>query len=114
MAEQALERARFSYWLSPHNSAVLRPLVQALALSARVNEHNDKQLDASQLAKEGFEILHQMKGDRASAEYQALKVRVMMARPEKQQCIPVLDVLERERRRDPYLKAWVEEVGLYA
>ncbi len=113
ISDQAVERARYSYWLSPRNSAVFRPLVQALALAARVAARQGKTTDAQQLLYEANDVLSLIQHNHDHSEYLSIKARLQMLHPHPGTEDIILSNLRAARRLDPYMKAWAAEIGIY-
>ncbi len=109
LATQSLQTARSSYWLSPDNNFVMRPLFQALAINARICMRHGKSVNASQLMLESRDVLSQTKGNRESAEYESLEARVEFASADPAALQALVKRLQNSRRMDPYLEAWAEE-----
>ena len=110
IAAQALERARYSYWLAPQSTFAITPLAQALAFSARINRRNGNNGEAARLITEANETLQRITGSVDSASIRSLKARVILDAADKQARQNLVEELQSLKRLDPYLKAWIENL----
>lgn len=112
LGAQGLAKARASYDLAPDNSSVFRPLFQAMAFNARICMRQAKHEKAAQLEHECREILGKTKGDRDSAEHRSLQARVDFGTLPAAELSVLIKRLVNDRRMDPYLAAWAQELNL--
>lgn len=112
LSTQALERARYSYWLSPNNSGVIGPMLFALSIETRLARRNNDQRKTEHLMDEVQSVMPYLYENGHRMDLVNLQARIDLLTASPAEAHAIGDRLESLRRLDPYVKGWIGEITM--